>query len=514
MSFRKHQERISKQFTLNEAQTRAFMIITDHINGDNHLKKDNKQDQLCVHELRKLAPKSNAAAQIDGLTIHSFTSYRNLKTISAAQRTTIEKARRHVRYIIIDEMSMVDVYLLGQLDGLLTVAKHCSPSILFGDINVIFFGDFIQYDPVGDQSLYSDIISDKTQKKKNIRETRVATCASGRALWEQINTVVKLEKQMRTIDDHELLTTRVIDPNHEVKSLDTDEWKKAPILVFRNELRTELSILATASEAFEKDVKPLVCIAQDEFKININNPDFHKYLLESLDNKTKWLPGYLPLVPGLHVLWTENIATELKLCNGTTAVFRESVYEQAHNNLSNLDTTKFPIQSIYIPKPLYALVEIENSRTDKLFDTLPPKLIPIPPVTQKFMLNIKGFLEKHKHELKQGGRKLKSHNLTIKRTQLPLAPTYAMTTHKSQGQTMPKIVIDLVFPPRPSKPSVAQAYVPLSRVKELKHLVILRKFHIKNIQIQPNEEQLRELNRLDALEKEAKRGYELKSSIF
>ncbi|CAF1357800.1 unnamed protein product [Didymodactylos carnosus] len=171
MSFRKHQERISKQFTLNEAQTCAFMIITNHINGDNHLKKDNKQDQLlmCVpgpggtaksqlipaiteyfsitersHELRKLAPTSNAAAQIDCLTIHSFTSYRNLKTISAVQRTTIEKEWRHVRYIIIDEMSMVGVYLLGQLGGLLTLAEHC--------------------------------------KEEEIKETRVATCASGRAL--------------------------------------------------------------------------------------------------------------------------------------------------------------------------------------------------------------------------------------------------------------------------------------------------------------------------------------------
>ncbi|CAF1361284.1 unnamed protein product, partial [Didymodactylos carnosus] len=126
------------------------------------------------HELRKLTPTSNAAAQIDGLTIHSFTSYRNLKKISAVQRTTIEKEWRHVRYIIIDEMSMVGVYLLGQLGGFLTLAKHCSPN-----------------------------------------------------------------------------------PNHHVKSLDTDEWKKAPILVFRNELRAELNIQATASEAFEKDVKPL-----------------------------------------------------------------------------------------------------------------------------------------------------------------------------------------------------------------------------------------------------------------
>ncbi|CAF1612488.1 unnamed protein product, partial [Didymodactylos carnosus] len=73
--------------------------------------------------------------------------------------------------------------------------------------------------------------------------------------------------------------------------------EKASILVYRNELRTELNVLATVFEAFEKDVKPLVCIAQDELKINIDNPDFHKHLLELPDSTTKYLPGYLPLIP-------------------------------------------------------------------------------------------------------------------------------------------------------------------------------------------------------------------------
>ncbi|CAF1235731.1 unnamed protein product [Didymodactylos carnosus] len=153
----------------------------------------------------------------------------------------------------------------------------------------------------------------------------------------------RLRKCECTVDDHELLTTRVIHPNHDVKSLDTDEWKKAPILVLRNELRTELNILATASEAFEKDVKPLVCIAQYEFKINIDNPDFHKYLLESPDNKTKWLPGYLSLVPGVHVLLTQNLAIELKLCNGTTAVCRSKTHTNSSCNTKiHAEYQRFP----------------------------------------------------------------------------------------------------------------------------------------------------------------------------
>ncbi|CAF4946825.1 unnamed protein product, partial [Rotaria magnacalcarata] len=49
-----------------------------------------------------------------------------------------------------------------------------------------------------------------------------------------------------------------------------------------------------------------------------------------------------------------------------------------------------------------------------------------------------------------------------------------MTTHKSQGQTLGKIIIDLVMPPGPVE--VASVYVPLSRVKRLDDLLIIRPF--------------------------------------
>ncbi|CAF4345383.1 unnamed protein product, partial [Rotaria magnacalcarata] len=90
---------IIKQFTLNSQQKYAFMIVTSHLDGENQIHTGSADNQLlmCVpgcggtgksqliraitqyfqltkrgKMLRKLAPTSIAAAEIDGLTIHSF----------------------------------------------------------------------------------------------------------------------------------------------------------------------------------------------------------------------------------------------------------------------------------------------------------------------------------------------------------------------------------------------------------------------------------------------------------
>ncbi|CAF2108235.1 unnamed protein product [Rotaria magnacalcarata] len=152
-------EHIAQQFTLNKNQNAAFMIITGHLDGLDKLNEDEKREQLimCVpgcggtgksqliraitayftqtnraHTLRKLAPTSVAAAEIEGMTIHSFLGDgRNRKSkskvINRPGQMTHENAWRFVEYIILDEMSMVGLSLLARLNTLITTAKHCDP---------------------------------------------------------------------------------------------------------------------------------------------------------------------------------------------------------------------------------------------------------------------------------------------------------------------------------------------------------------------------------------------------
>lgn len=159
---------IAQRFTINKNQKAAFMIITGHldgmdkINGGNIMKeicpslnlllisKDGRPDQLImcvpgcggtgksqliraitayftetnrVHKLQKLAPTSVAAAEIDGMTIHSFlVDGRNRKAKSKAMNRSghmmLENIWRFVKYIILDEISMVGFSLFARLSTL------------------------------------------------------------------------------------------------------------------------------------------------------------------------------------------------------------------------------------------------------------------------------------------------------------------------------------------------------------------------------------------------------------
>jgi hypothetical protein len=82
----------------------------------------------------------------------------------------------------------------------------------------------------------------------------------------------------------------------------------------------------------------------------------------------------------------------------------------------------------------------------------------------------------------------------IKRTQIPLAPGFAMTAHKAQGKTMEAIVVDLE-----STSGTESPYVMLSRAKSLDGIFILRPFKQKTIQRHPSQDVRSEFRRLDLL---------------
>ena len=200
--------------------------------------------------LRKLAPTSMAAAEIDGLTIHSFLGA-NRKT---SRKTTTETFRpgdiklenewRNVKYLIIDEMSMVGLNLLARLNRIVKAAKHNNADTAFAGMNVIFFGDYLQYSPVLDKPLYYSGIASQQYTERQIE----MHCAQ--KIVAQINCVVELSQQMRTedarylellnrsrdgkstIEDYELLCTRIIGTPGLYKSLEQSPWNEVCSIVF------------------------------------------------------------------------------------------------------------------------------------------------------------------------------------------------------------------------------------------------------------------------------------------
>ena len=263
--------------------------------------------------------------------------------------------------------------------------------------------------------------------------------------------------------------------------------------MFRNEIRTQLNHKAAVHNAAQTGCAPMVYVAQDFCKGQpIEDPALVKKLLELSDSKTEHLPGLLPLISGMPVILTQNIAIELGLINGVTGIFRQLVYQS--DSVSTDELTKiFPNSTQYVRKPLYALVEISKSKIECNLEKLQSKLVPIPIMEQTFRVNIADILPKCNRKSKLNGKTM----LSIKRRTLPLVPVYSITTHKSQGQTLNKVVIDLKLPNETD--DIAAVYVPLSRVKRLADLIILRHFDYKVLLIKPNKSQVAEMERLDKL---------------
>lgn len=276
--------------------------------------------------------------------------------------------------------------------------------------------------------------------------------------------------------------------------------------MYRNELRTELNNRAVINKAYAISQPPTVVIATDTVKAKreIDLPDLTKRLLALPDNKTEHLPGYLPLVPGMPVLLQENIACELGLSNGTRGIFHELVYDQTSGHTFGSDEGMFPSDTIFVRNAQYALIEIPKTKLNKL-DSLEPFIIPIPVVEKTFEVNLEKIYADKKPLIRLlKSKKLKA-TITVKRKGLPLIPAYSITTHKSQGQTLSKIVIDLNMPP--GTVEVASAYVPLSRVRQLTDLIILQDFNIKALQVKPSKAQIAEINRLTAIFEKTKQHY-------
>jgi hypothetical protein len=262
--------------------------------------------------------------------------------------------------------------------------------------------------------------------------------------------------------------------------------------VFRNEIRTQINNKAAIHNATQMGHTQMVCVAQDTCKGKaIEDPILLKKLLELSDSKTEHLPGLLPFVPGMPVILTQNIATELGLINGINGIFRQLVYHEDSVSTGNL-SEMFPNNTQYVRRPIYALIDIVKSKIECKLQDLQPKLIPIPLIEQTFQVDVGDLIPKDK--------KPKSNQktvLSIKRSALPLVPAYCITTHKSQGQTLSKVVIDLKLPSETD--DIAAVYVPLSRVKRLVDLAILRPFDYKVLLMKPSKSQVTEMERLDQL---------------
>lgn len=114
--------------------------------------------------------------------------------------------------------------------------------------------------------------------------------------------------------------------------------------------------------------------------------------------------------------------------------------------------------------PAYVLVKITRTRATQL-EGLEEAVMPVEPATIKFQIKVK----------QRVNGKMTTIIQTITRKQFPITAAYTFTNYRSQGQTIPYVIVDIASPPSGTL-SLFNLYVALSRSSEQQTIRLLRDF--------------------------------------
>lgn len=422
---------------LNEEQKLAYEIITSHTKFQNMKPllmiitgQAGSGKSYLIDCLRNFLANSCivcsylgiAAFNVQGQTLHSLLHLpmrgRHECDLKGSALLKLQSALSSVKYLIIDEFSVIGQKMLGWIDRRCKQGKAVMDQA-FGGMSVILVGDIAQLPPIGDAVLY--------HKKPTGDASLQGFCS-----YNSFKVVVELKTNQRVNSPEEEIfrTLQIRLRNGESTQ---EDWEIllsrsvhhfSPAIANRYSMKLAHENRVVAEHNFEKlkqGKHPIVAIAA---KHNSN-------VASSLSaEEFEGLAPLLHLSKGVPVMLTRNLWINKGLCNGSRGIVQHIVYD------NNYTANSLPI----------AVVVKFDSYKGPAFATNLQKCVPIPPLTC---------------QVEKGCQ-------ILERQQLPLKLCYAITIHKSQGLTLDKVFIDLG---RHEK-TTGLSYVAISRVRKLDDLLI------------------------------------------
>lgn len=415
--------------------------------------------------LLRSAPTGIAAVLIEGYTIHALTFLPQSQRTRFTRLDELELLWKDVRYIIIDEVSMISAGFLAKISKRIALAKG-REDLPFGGVNVIFMGDFGQLAPVRAKALYDWRLYGKVSARQGQSETGIDELY-GAHLWRQLTHVVCLRKNVRQAEDavyaalnerirlgrpiltssdpevetdYIVLHRRLLSEIARTNPLELERFRNCPIIVADKQVRDAINRSVVLSQAHRLGHTTLYMHARDRAKRRPVSRAVQEKLWSLKSSKSGDLLGALPFFPGMKVMVTENTDMSHLTVNGSEGTLLDVTYETDEYG-EHYATCAY----VHIPKSGLTL------------RGLPENVVPIYPVRRSFRLT-----------LRSRGRKSSSFN--ISREQLPLLPAYAYTDYKSQGRSLENVIVDIA-----SCHDLQSLYVMLSRVKSLGGLALLRR---------------------------------------
>ncbi|KAF5325600.1 hypothetical protein D9611_000598 [Ephemerocybe angulata] len=443
------------------------------------------------HELRLGAFTGIAATLIGGNTLHSLLSIGPHYKKSSEAGKTLSQEWRRVKYLIIDEVSMISAQFMATISSRMKVAKCESPSDSakpFGNVNMIFLGDFLQLPPPTQLSVYSWKLV-RAPTFMQARNNDGLDAISGAYLWRLVSQVVTLKLAKRHEGDPTL--TDILDRIRNNSCLENDGrpvvingtslvehlrqrdmayvfahspgelalFQDAPVVVGTKKVRDEVNALMLVSHARRLDQVPHMYHAADTIAGKRVTTPAAGALWNLSSTITKDSFGILPMFIGMRVMVTENVSLRYRVVNGAEGVVTGFRYSE--------DNHRRYLEVVY--------VRIESKGGKISVPGLESGVAAIFPSSSSVI-----------HTIRHNGTVSKS----FRRNQVPLIPAYSYTHYKSQGRTLTHAIVDLV------SARGQGIYVMLSRVTTLKGLLILRWFPQSKILEKHSGELRDELQRL------------------
>ena len=425
-------------------KTTVIRAVVSHV--ERILRKDG--DESGLPYIIKCAPTGAAASLIEGMTLHKAFGFRFVRFNSLPDRDRDRKRTemRNLKFVIIDEVSMMKADMLYQIDLRLQEVMG-RPRVPFGGVCLMCFGDMLQLRPVLGNYIF--------QRPKEDTFSVVFDVAPR---WSMLK-VINLEENHRQGDDKAYADL---------------------LLRMRTESHTEEDLKVLRKRVFKKghiwykDVATTIVCTNAKAKV-INDRELRKMKGEEMMFKAKHShslqPDYKPMIDEVGQVGKTNFVDELVLKKGCPVMLVSNI--DVADCLSNgqlgtlVDTVKGANGVVK-----WLMIKFKNVNVGKEWRQRHPGLAEIYPGctgVEKLSWD---------YNLKEEGPR------HINIYQFPIKVAFAVTAHKIQGQSIlkpAKVAVDLA-----GTKSSSQAYVMLSRVEDIEQIGIMGDFKESNVRIDKN----------------------------
>ena len=427
-------------------------------------------DDFTTPKVLLLAPTGKAAYHIHGNTIHSalripVNQLLQHKPLDSSSLNSLQNLIGNVQVIFIDEISMVGYRMFNCIHQRLIELKQCNKD--FGGVSIIAVGDLFQLAPVRDSLIFK-----APQKNYLPLSTN---------LWEQHFKMTELVEIMRQRDNKVFaeLLNRLREGNHTDR--DIRLLKSNVISKTDPEYRPEFPHIFVSNEKVNdhnskvfKGSTTTKCTVHAKDRVMGNySPEVSDRILESFYNNEKDAPQLtikIEIAEGLKYEMTLNMDTQDGLINGAGCELKKI-------HVTNSEQIRHASGILWVCFDDERTGQALRRKKKHLYaENINSNWTPIEPTSRQYTAGYKGQAK-------------------VQRVQFPLRPAAAKTVHKSQGDTLDNIVVDLTC----HKKWDHMHYVALSRVTSMNGLNIL---NLQEDKISVNSDVEKEMERLRLMKPE------------